>query len=655
MNYEWQDVVERRATHILEYLYYHQGLKEKFSRGFEDVLIAGEEIYCVDIESGEPVLRKCNPLNVHTIRSGESPWIDDADIIIEDGHFSQGQILDKFHEELSNEHITCIEEGFTTVGNSLISIGEKEASFMLDNTFESAIIDTDSQLRSGGQFKSTYDSEGNIRVMRVVWKSKRKVGKLKYWDIEGNPFETIVDEKYEVKPTEEVTWVWINEWWEGTRIGGGSLDGEKKAIYIKIQRRPIQFRSIHNISKCSSGYVGLAYNTNVSKSKSLMDRMKPYQYLYNVFMYRTELAFARAKGKIGKLELSKMPDGWTPQLWMHYAEVNGWIVEDSFNEGVRGAAQGKLAGSMSGSSSFIDLDLGNYIQQHIMMLQFIETQMGQIAGISRQREGNIENRETVRGVERAVVQSNLITEKYFTLHDMVKVKAMCILLETAKYAWKGKEKILQYVSDDLTNQVFNIEANDDIMDCDAGVILTSGQNDADLISSLKEFAHAVLQNDKITFKQILDIYMNPSLTSMRRKIELSEMQKESELQKQSEQAQKMQTEQLGAAKEAQEAQRAFDMAKIDKEYAYKIQLEKIKGSIKQNSEFLLKDLDNNGIIDELELERERTKINLANLKTQSDALLQSKQQLHESKEKEKDRNTQKELAKITAKSKNKSK
>ena len=63
------------------------------------------------------------------------------------------------------------------------------------------------------------------------------------------------------------------------------------------------------------------------------------------------------------------------------------------------------------------------------------------------------------------------------------------------------------------------------MDCDAGVILTSGQNDAELISSLKEFAHAGLQNDKITFKQILDIYMNPSLTSMRRKIELSKMQK----------------------------------------------------------------------------------------------------------------------------------
>ena len=152
------------------------------------------------------------------------------------------------------------------------------------------------------------------------------------------------------RPEEEIKWVWINEWWEGTRIGGGGTSSNKTAIYIKIQKRPIQFRSIHNISKCHSGYVGLAYNTNVSRSKSLMDRMKPYQYLYNVFMYRTELAFAKAKGKIGKIDLSEKPDGMDAKTWMQYAEINGWLITDSFNEAKKGAAQGKIAGQMSGSS-----------------------------------------------------------------------------------------------------------------------------------------------------------------------------------------------------------------------------------------------------------------------------------------------------------------
>lgn len=641
MNYEWQDMVERRATHILKYLYQNLHLEEKFNRGFEDLLIAGEEIYCIDIEAGNPVVRKVNTLNLHTLRSGESPWINDADIILEDGYYSQGHILDKYHEELTDSQVKLIENGFGSDSDAgSISIGERDASFMIDSDL-SQLIDTEDEIRNSGKFGGAYDNEGNIRVMRVVWKSKRKIGKLTYFDEDGNKLEKIVDESYKKKAGEEIKWVWINEWWEGTRIGGGAFNSDRKAIYLKIQRRPIQFRSIHNISSCHSGYVGIAYNTNVSKSKSLMDRMKPYQYLYNVFMYRTELAFAKAKGRIGKLDLSKMPKGWSVEQWMHYAEVNGWLIEDSFNEGVKGAAQGKLAGGMSGAGTYIDLDLGNYIQQHVMMLQFIEDQLGQIAGISRQREGNIQNRETVRGVERAIFQSNNITEKYFGVHDQVKTQVMEILLETAKFAWRGKKRVLQYVTDDLSQEIFTIEADDDVLHCDAGVVITSGSNTMELLSSLKELAHAGIQNDKITFQQLMDIYMNPDITSIRRKIEMGEMKKDAENQRQQEQAQKMQQEQLAAMSKENEAQRAFEMSKIDKEYAGKMAIEQFKAQAKYMTD---RDLDNDGIDDQIEAEREATKKNIAELKARTEQLLQSQKLQHESVENEKDRKSAEKIA-----------
>lgn len=643
MNYEWQDHLERRSRHILNYLYQTRNLKEMFSRGFEDVLVAGEEVYCVDIENGHPTVRKCNTLNVHTIRSGESPWVDDADIIIEDGYYSHGQILDKYYSELTDKQVDLIERGFGFEGDDdFISIGETERNYVLMDE----LLDTEAQVRS--QFADTYDNEGNIRVMRVVWKSKRKVGILKYADENGNQFEKIVDEKYKKKAGDDLKWVWISEWWEGTRIGGGGFGSEKKSIYIKIKKRPIQFRSIHNLSKCSSGYIGLAYNTNTSKSKSLMDRMKPYQYLYNIFMYRTELAFARAKGKIGKISLSKMPDKWTPKMWMQYAEVNGWLIEDDFNEVKRGSATGKLAGQMSSSSTAIDLEMGNYIQQHLLMLQFLEEQLGQIAGISRQREGNIEQRETVRGVERAVSQSNLITEKYFGLHDMVKIKVMGALLETAKVAWKGKKQILSYVSDDLTDQTFTIEANDPVMDCDAGVILTNGENDAELMNALRDFAHAGLQTDKISFKEIFDIYMNPSIAATRRRLEQSEQKKEAQQRDMQAQQERINEAQLKAAEAAQKAAQDFEMSKIDKEYQYKMQIESLKSEAKKAYDL---DRDNDGIADEIELAREQTKSNVALLKAESEkAMLQAKL-VHESQENEKDRKHKMELEKLKNKSK----
>ncbi len=648
INYEWQDHIQRRATHILNYLYKTRDLKDMFSRGFEDVLIAGEEIYCIDILAGDPVVRKCNPLNIHTLRSGDSPWVDDADIIIEDGYYSIGQILDNYHQDLTEKEVSMLEEGITSNSDGgFITIGEREASFVAANNLGQVLIDTERDIRS--QFGQAYDSEGNLRVMRVVWKSFRKIGIVKYYDPEtGNDFEKTVDEKYTLGEGETVKWTWISEWWEGTRIGGSSTQSEQAALYIKIQKRPIQFRSIHNISKCHSGYVGLAYNTNTSKAKSLMDRMKPYQYLYNVFMYRTELAFAKAKGRIGKIDIAKMPNGWKVEDWMGYAEINGWLIEDSFNEATKGAAQGKLAGQMSGSGTYLDLDLGNYIQQHVLMLNFIEQQMGQIAGISRQREGQIENRETVRGVERAVSQSNTITEKYFQLHDLVKTKVLSILLETAKFAWKGKEKVLQYVTDDLTKQVFTIEADDDIMDCDTGVILTSGSEAMELIQSFKELAHAGLQNDKISFKEIMDIYSNPSLVSIRRKVELAEINKQAQQEKQQSQAQEMQFQALEAAKQEAEATKQFEMSKIDKEYGYKIQIEQMKLSADA-------DRDNDGINDVIEQEKERTKENIARLKQQSDLLLKMNQMNHEKEENRKDRETDLKKEKIKASSKSQNK
>ncbi len=112
-----------------------------------------------------------------------------------------------------------------------------------------------------------------------------------------------------------------------------------------------------------------------------------------------------------KLDLAQVPKGWEIDKWLYYAKVNHIAVTDSFKEGNGGAAHGKLAGAMNTQASgVIDAEQGNYIQQHIALLDFIKSEMGEVAGISRQREGQVSNRETVGGVERANLQSSHITE-----------------------------------------------------------------------------------------------------------------------------------------------------------------------------------------------------------------------------------------------------
>ena len=66
--------------------------------------------------------------------------------------------------------------------------------------------------------------------------------------------------------------------------------------------------------------------------------------------------------------------------------------------------------------------------------------MSDVAGISKQREGQISNRATVGGVERATLRSSHITEWLFIQHDDVKRRALECFMETAKIALRGRKK-----------------------------------------------------------------------------------------------------------------------------------------------------------------------------------------------------------------------
>jgi len=574
--YEVQDLRERRATQYLQYLWKEQDLKTKFNRGFEDALVAGIEVYNVDVVGGEPVVRKCDPLSLTVIRTGASYQVEDADIIIEDTYQPIRWVIDNYYDHLKPAQIDAIEKGYMSGGSSdkdiikyypnrpvqnPIGITNASNTDADVNEWEYSLID----LGDYNQHNvAAYSDDGEVRVVRVVWVSMRKVGEKSWYDEEGELQKELVDENYKAKEElgEKIDWFWINEWWEGTRIA--------EDIYVKWGPRPIQFRSMGNKSIGGSGYVGTIYNTNTSQSRSLMDRMKPYQYLYNVFMYRTELAFAKSKGKISVMDVSRIPEGWEMDKWMYYAEIMGWAVEDPFKESNKGSATGKLAGQMNQNSKVLDLEMGSYIQQHVMMLDFIKRELGEIAGVNQQRQGQIENRETVGGIERAVSQSSHITEKWFMMHDNTKMRVLAVLLETAKYAWRNKDhEKLQYISDEMGSIITEIDGQQ-FNDADYGIMISNSTNDAELVNAMKQLAQAGLQNDKINFSGLMDIYLSDSMSSMRRKIEKYEAD--------TEKAQQQQAQQQIQSQE-QQAQLALDDKQAERENKFQIEILKSETSL----------------------------------------------------------------------------
>lgn len=525
-NYNWQDLREKRANWLLKHYIKELDFNFKMNQGFKDVLIAAEEIYQFDICSGEPTMECLNPRKVYTLRSGYSSKIEDADIIILDDYWSPARIIDNYYEDLKDkdvEYIESISNQNLVQTDEMGNMDERSAflysPLITEDNLENNTVD--SFVWMGNNFaglpNSSYvDNMGNVRVLRVYWKSKRKIKSIKSYDPQtGEEIYSFKDETYKVDQFagEESEDLWVNEIWEGTKIG--------KEVYINMRPKKIQYMRLNNPSQCNAGIVGQIYNTNQAKAVSLVDRMKPYQYLFDAVKDRLNKTIAKNYGKILELDKARMPAGWDYQKWLYFIEQDNISVVDSFKEGTKGAATGKMAGNFNTSGRPLDLEVGNSIQLYINLLEYLKGEMFEISGVSKQRQGQVDNRETVGGVERAISSSSHSTEELFMIHDNVRKRCLTALLETAKIALKGRNKKLQYITDDKVMTMLDVDG-DEFAEMDYDIIVDNDMGDMELKQKLEQLAHAGLQNQMLSFSTVMKIFTDPSLTSIMRRIEHDE-------------------------------------------------------------------------------------------------------------------------------------
>ena len=569
-NYSFRDVREEMMTHICNDLVLSQNLEFKWSKIFKDALIASEGIGMWDIVSGEPVFEKLNPLNVFTFASGESNYIEDSDIIVIVGYMSPGQLIDYFYDDLTPKEIDRIES------NIMDMVGEgDESDFNIDNRSYDVGLDQsfflDSMInmgknRHGSYIFSPFDNDGNLRVVRVFWKSRRKMKKVTVYDEFGNEDYEIYDENFDSKdlPT---SIFWINEWWEGVKIGGSASINQSStnAIYLRMRPKPVQVRSSLNPSKCHPGIVGTIYNTNDNVSISLMDRMKPYQYLFNIVHYNLEKALALNIGEVMNLDLATIPEDWEIDKWMAYVKLYGIAVRDSFAEGKKGATTGKVAGQVGNFSGSFSVSTGQSIQLYINILDYINRQIGYISGISDSRLASINNREAVRNVEREITQSSHITEYWFYEHDQFKLRCMEVGMEFAKYCYQSvKNKKRQYILGNGSIVMYNVDG-DLLKETDYGIYVTDSRAANDLIRQIKELSQAMVQNDKITTGQLVEILSSTSLATITNKTKLWDDEKKKELQSQQEKDRQVLIQQSQDQLKAKEMEQNFKREEWDRE------------------------------------------------------------------------------------------
>ena len=223
--------------------------------------------------------------------------------------------------------------------------------------------------------------------------------------------------------------------------------------------------------------------------------MKPLQYMYIILWYRLELTLARDKGKVLTMDITQIPKGLGIDLnqWMHYISALGVNFVNPYDEGwdIPGREGGKP--SAFNQMTSVDLTQGQVMAEYMNIMGKVEEMIGEISGVSKQRQGQIQQRELVGNVERSVIQSSHITEPLFWNHNLAKKNAMSMLLDVAKFAWGTQDsKKLHYIFNDTARMFMEIDKDFPYADLD--VFLTDSTEEARNIESLRTLLQPAMQN-----------------------------------------------------------------------------------------------------------------------------------------------------------------
>jgi hypothetical protein len=517
------------GQHSLDFLKKYCKIEEKFDLQFLDFLTAGETYSFRDVISNEVVYECVNPLDIDYDKDPDIQFVEDADWICRRKYMTVSGIVDYFQgdDPLSGDEIADLEQSAPVNAEWFIPFAQ--------------IQDRQQPFKSYGRL---------LEVIHLCWKSRKKVGIVTFMDEYGQEQLLDVTEDYKAGPDEKIEWHWENEFWEGYRINN--------KYFKKIRAIPVQRGSLDNGSKCKAPYNGRVMSNRNSKNVSLVSLGVPFQVLYNGIHYRMELAIAKMKDQMSLLDVNIIPKGWDTDKFLDYLDLTGIGFVDYNKEGVRFNAQHQTSIKLASDT----------IQAYMGLLTHIKSEWDDVCGISRQREGQVSSSETVGGVERAVVQSSLITEMYFRMFDQFKEREYQALLDYSRLAWINGKKT-SFVHPEYGNTVY-MDLDPEYSEAELGIFMSNSTKDMQKMQKLEQLTQAMAQNGT-PGSTIAEIIEQESFVEIKNALRKAEA-KAQEFQQHMEEVKGQQQEQaMQAAAEAQDKKHQYDLELIDRQGYWDLQ------------------------------------------------------------------------------------
>jgi hypothetical protein len=153
----------------------------------------------------------------------------------------------------------------------------------------------------------------------------------------------------------------------------------------------------------------------------------------------------------------------------------------------------------------MDLSLLSAIDKYIDLAEYLRQQAGKSIGIPDQVEGQIQQREAVHNVQQSITSSVNLVKPILSLHQQVKKNILQALLETAKIAYSGVDKLkLTYTLDDLSREILNVDVG--LLDSTTlGIFIANTGKSEETKKVIEQLSFAALQNQRVELSDIIKI------------------------------------------------------------------------------------------------------------------------------------------------------
>lgn len=653
-----QSIEEITMNKVMKVLYNKHGIKRIKSNCFGDLLITASEFVEIysDHEFDLAKIKRLNPVRVFYQKSPDVEFIHQADyagykerISIDQAIELYGEYMDinDYHELMmhgANWGITGTDQKFWSDGKNPDPwrdqrFGDHGHGYGGSGSFMDEWVDVSDEMfgspyyghipnPSSGDYIGLHTTLQRRNMNRyidkyvVYWKSKRKLGKLKFVNDYDELDFTFVDEDFNV-PKEakrvvtkrdnltkdvveyewldarnnkmSIEWIYINEVWKGIRLG---------RKHIIVEPLVSTYKSLLNPFEVKLPIYGLVINNANAMALSVMDAMKPWQKLYFAMMAKFQKGLTLDRGVWTYLNTAFMDKEIGVLDTMALAEDQGIVFYNPLLSAKD--AQNPLMNSLKIADK---IDMSNYqsIRQYIDLLDFIKNNIIEAAGMSQQRVAQSVANSTATDNYRETQSSMNITEPMFYAHDVFWEHIMQGYMEMVLNQLSSNSGVLREVLNDeervvIDLQYVSLEDNYSLRVGNAG-------KQARILEKMQDLAQALIQNDKVNLAQLIKLQKTDNLSEFQHLMQEIEDQNQKRMEEMQKQQQQHEQEMMQMELKAREDEQVNQLEKEYLKGKMHYDLEQMKAVYNNQSFDAQKDYNHDGIADYMQLEQMQQKIN----------------------------------------------